>query len=118
MNEFEFKLEPGKKLNKQETYIEKEPIISVIVPFFNSKNYIEQTITSILNQTFPYYEILIIDDGSKDKGALEKLEKIKKLDSRIKVFHKENEGLAATRDFGAAKSSNSCKYLMFLDDDD
>lgn len=118
MNEFEFKLEPGKKLNKQETYIEKEPIISVIVPFFNSKNYIEQTITSILNQTFPYYEILIIDDGSKDKGALEKLEKIKKLDSRIKVFHKENEGLAATRDFGAAKSSNSCKYLMFIDDDD
>lgn len=118
MNEFEFKLEPGKKLNKQETYIEKEPIISVIVPFFNSKNYIEQTITSILNQTFPYYEILIIDDGSKDKGALEKLEKIKKIDSRIKVFHKENEGLAATRDFGAAKSSNSCKYLMFLDDDD
>ncbi len=118
MNEFEFKLEPGKKLNKQETYIEKEPIISVIVPFFNSKNYIEQTITSILNQTFPYYEILIIDDGSKDKGALEKLEKIKKLDSRIKVFHKENEGLAATRDFGTAKSSNSCKYLMFLDDDD
>ena len=118
MNEFEFKLEPGKKLNKQETYIEKEPIISVIVPFFNSKNYIEQTITSKLNQTFPYYEILIIDDGSKDKGALEKLEKIKKLDSRIKVFHKENEGLAATRDFGAAKSSNSCKYLMFLDDDD
>ncbi len=118
MNEFEFKLEPGKKLNKQETYIEKEPIISVIVPFFNSKNYIEQTITSILNQTFPYYEILIIDDGSKDKGALEKLEKIKKLDIRIKVFHKENEGLAATRDFGAAKSSNSCKYLMFLDDDD
>lgn len=88
------------------------------MPFFNSKNYIEQTITSILNQTFPYYEILIIDDGSKDKGALEKLEKIKKLDSRIKVFHKENEGLAATRDFGAAKSSNSCKYLMFLDDDD
>ena len=49
---------------------------------------------------------------------MEKLEKIKKLDSRIKVFHKENEGLAATRDFGAAKSSNSCKYLMFLDDDD
>ena len=118
MNEFEFKLEPGKKLNKQKTYIEKEPIISVIVPFFNSKNYIEQTITSILNQTFPYYEILIIDDGSKDQESLEKLEEIKKLDSRIKIFHKENEGLAATRDFGAAKSSKSCKYLMFLDDDD
>ena len=118
MNEFKFELEPGKKINKQEKYKKQEPIISVIVPFFNSKNYIEQTIISILNQTFPFYEILIIDDGSKDEGALEKLEEIKKLDDRIKIFHKENEGLAATRDFGASKSSNSCKYLMFIDDDD
>ena len=118
MNEFKFELEPGKKINKQEKYKKQEPIISVIVPFFNSKNYIEQTIISILNQTFPFYEILIIDDGSKDEGALEKLEEIKKMDDRIKIFHKENEGLAATRDFGASKSSNSCKYLMFIDDDD
>lgn len=118
MNEFEFKLEPGKKINKQPEYIEKQPIISVIVPFYNSKKYIEQTIISVLNQTFPYYEILIIDDGSNDKESLEKLEEIKKIDKRIKIFHKENEGLAATRDFGASKSSESCKYLMFLDDDD
>ncbi len=118
MSEFEFKLEPGKNINKQVKYIEREPVISVIVPFFNSKNYIEQTITSVLNQTFPYYEILIIDDGSTDKKSLEKLDEIEKIDNRIKVFHKENEGLAATRDFGATKSSESCKYLMFLDDDD
>lgn len=118
MNEFKFELEPGKKINNQMEYIEKNPIISVIVPFYNSKKYIEQTIISILNQTFPYYEVLIIDDGSKDKESLEKLERVKKLDKRIKVFHKNNEGLAATRDFGAAKSSESCKYLMFIDDDD
>lgn len=118
MNEFKFELEPGKKINNQMEYIEKNPIISVIVPFYNSKKYIEQTIISILNQTFPYYEVLIIDDGSKDKESLEKLERVKKLDKRIKVFHKNNEGLAATRDFGAAKSSESCEYLMFIDDDD
>ena len=46
MNEFKFELEPGKKINKQEKYKKQEPIISVIVPFFNSKNYIEQTIMS------------------------------------------------------------------------
>lgn len=118
MNEFKFELEPGKKINNQMEYIEKNSIISVIVPFYNSKKYIEQTIISILNQTFPYYEVLIIDDGSKDKESLEKLERVKKLDKRIKVFHKNNEGLAATRDFGAAKSSESCEYLMFIDDDD
>lgn len=118
MVEFNFDLEPGKRRYNNLEYIEKEPIISVIVPFYNSKKYIEQTIISILNQTFPYYEILIIDDGSQDEESLKKLEEIKKIDKRIKVFHKKNEGLAATRDYGASKSSKSCKYLMFLDDDD
>ena len=116
--EFNFSLEPGIKKYDNKDYVEKEPIISVIIPFYNSKQYIEQTVKSVLNQTFPYYEILIIDDGSKDEKSLEKLEEIQKLDKRIKVFHKKNEGLAATRDFGASRSASSCKYLMFLDDDD
>ena len=116
--EFNFSIEPGVEKYDDRDYNEKEPVISVIIPFYNGKKYIEQTVISVLNQTFPYYEILIIDDGSKDKESLEKLEEIQKLYKRIKVFHKENEGLAATRDFGASKSSSSCKYLMFLDDDD
>ena len=116
--QFNFSLEPGIKKYVDRDYIDKDPIVSVIIPFYNSEKYIEQTVTSVLNQTFPYYEILIIDDGSKDEKSLEKLEEIQKLDERIKIFHKENEGLAATRDYGASKSSSSCKYLMFLDDDD
>ena len=118
MDEFNFSIEPGSKKYNNRDYVEKTPLISVVVPFFNSGKYIEQTINSVLNQTFPYYEILIIDDGSKDEESLKKLEEIEKLDKRIKVFHKKNEGLSATRDFGASKSSKSCKYLMFLDDDD
>lgn len=118
MKEFDFLLEPGKKLFNRRKYEEREPLISVIIPFYNSGKYIEQTITSILNQTFPYYEIIIVDDGSKDRKSLSKLIEIEKLDKRIKVFHKNNEGLAATRDFGAKKSSESAKYLMFIDDDD
>ena len=117
-NKFNFSMEPGIKKYNNRDYVEKNPIISVVVPFFNSYKYIEQTVISVLNQTFPYYEILIIDDGSKDEKSLKKLEEIQQLDKRIKIFHKENEGLAATRDFGASKSSSSCKYLMFLDDDD
>ena len=102
--EFNFSIEPGVEKYDDRDYNEKEPVISVIIPFYNGKKYIEQTVISVLNQTFPYYEILIIDDGSKDKESLEKLEEIQKLDKRIKVFHKENEGLAATRDFGANPS--------------
>lgn len=118
MKEFNFKLEPGRKLYNNREYVENFPLISVIVPFYNSEKFIEQTIKSILNQTFPSYEILIIDDGSTNKMALEKLEQIKELDKRIKVFHKQNEGLATTRDYGASKSDEHAKYLMFIDDDD
>ena len=118
MKEFNFKLEPGRKLYNNREYVETFPLISVIVPFYNSEKFIEQTIKSILNQTFPSYEILIIDDGSTNKMALEKLEQIKELDKRIKVFHKQNEGLATTRDYGASKSDEHARYLMFIDDDD
>lgn len=118
MREFNFKLEPGRKLYNNREYVETFPLISVIVPFYNSEKFIEQTIKSILNQTFPCYEILIIDDGSTNKMALEKLEQIKELDKRIKVFHKQNEGLATTRDYGASKSDEHARYLMFIDDDD
>ena len=118
INLFDFKMQPGTVLKKQKQYIEKEPVISVIIPFYNDKKYIEQSINCVLNQTFPYYEIIIVDDGSKDEESLKKLEEIERIDKRIKVFHKENEGVAATRDFGANKSANSAKYLFFLDSDD
>ena len=116
-NNFNFKLEPGKKIEKV-NYKPKSPEISVIVPFYNDEKYIEQTVNCILNQTYPYFELLIIDDGSKDENSLKKLEEIKKIDNRIKVFHKKNEGLAATRDYGAGKASEETKYFMFLDSDD
>ncbi len=115
--DFNFSLEPGKKLNIK-NYQMDEPVVSVVIPFYYDKEYIEQSVNSILNQTYPYYEILIIDDGTKDEEHLKKLEEIEKLDKRIKVFHKENEGLSATRDYGASKACNSSKYLMFIDSDD
>ena len=119
MNDFyNFSLEPGKIKEKSRDYMEENPIISVIMPFYNDKKYIRQSVISVLNQTFPYYEILIIDDGSKDEESIKELEEVEKLDKRIKVFHKENEGLAMTRDFGAEKSAETVKYLMFLYSDD
>ena len=84
MKEFNFKLEPGRKLYNNREYVETFPLISVIVPFIIAKKFIEQTIKSILNQTFPCYEILIIDDGSTNKMALEKLEQIKRIRQKNK----------------------------------
>ena len=115
---FDFSKEPGKDLNILEYDTKIEPIISIITPFYNDGKYIRQCVNSVLTQTFPNFELLIIDDGSKDEESLRELEKVTKLDSRIKVFHKQNEGLAATRDYGALRSSKSSKYLCFLDSDD
>lgn len=117
MINFNFELEPGKNLEKM-SYEPKPPEVSVIVPFYNDGKYIEQTVNCILNQTYPYFELLIIDDGSTDKESLKKLEEIEKIDSRIKVFHKQNEGLAATRDYGASVATDTTKYYLFLDSDD
>ena len=114
---FDYTLEPGLNLSKLD-YEFGSPTISIIVPFYNDKMYIEQTIYSLLNQTYPCFEILIIDDGSTDKESLEKLDDILKLDKRIKVYHKENGGLASTRDYGALKATKSTKYFCFIDSDD
>ena len=86
--EYDFSLEPGKKKESNRNYKDKNPVISVVIPFYNDKDYIKQSVNSILNQTFPYYEILIIDDGSKDESSLEKLKEVETSDKRIKVFIK------------------------------
>ena len=96
-----------------------EPIISIITPFFNAEEYIEETAKSVLSQTFSNFEWIIVDDGSS-KEAKGKLNEIEKLDKRIKVFSYSNEpkGPAQARDFGIRNSAKSAKYIVFLDADD
>ena len=117
--DFDYELEPGKILEKQyfENDIQK-PIISIIMPYYNDEMHIEQTINSVLNQTFPLYEIIIVDDGSTDEKSIKKLDEIEKKDSRIKVFHKKNEGASVARDYAATKAYEKSKYFVFLDSDD
>jgi len=116
--DFDFSLEPGKTLNKINFENEDKIVVSIVMPFYNDKKYFKQAVTSVLNQTYPYYEVLIIDDGSTDEEALKELEEFSQIDKRIKVFHKENAGPAAARDYGAEQSSKDAKYLFFLDSDD
>ena len=94
------------------------PVVSIITPFYNSFMYFNETVTSVLAQSFPWFEWIIVDDGSSDEKSLNCLKEVEKMDDRIRVFHKKNEGLAATRDFGAKQADKNTKYLLFLDDDD
>ncbi len=98
---------------------ELEPIISIITPYYNAEEYIEEAARSVLAQTFTNFEWIIVDDGSS-KQAKEKLKYIEKLDKRIRIFYNSNEqkGPAQTRDFGIRNSAKSSKYIIFLDADD
>lgn len=116
--DIDYSLIPGRKNTDNHIYEKKSAVISIITPYFNVNKYIEDTAKSVLKQTFPYFEWIIIDDGSTDPKAVEELEKIKKMDTRIKIFHKKNEGPAVARDFGAEKAAKTSKYLLFLDADD
>ena len=95
------------------------PVISIITPYFNGQDYIEETAKSVLRQTFSNFEWIIVDDGSSKEGK-EKLQQIEKMDSRIKVFTNSysSRGPAQTRDFGIRNSAKSSKYIVFLDADD
>ena len=116
---FDFKAQPNMqnycKLTEIDNFV---PQVSIITPFYNSGEYILDTAKCVLNQSFPWFEWIIIDDGSTDEKSLKILEKLKKTDKRIKIFHKSNSGLASTRDYGCEKSNKLTKYFLFLDDDD
>ena len=75
------------------------PKISVIVPVYNAERYLHRCIDSILAQTFTDFEVLLIDDGSKDKSG-EICDEYAKKDIRVKVFHKENGGGSSARQYG------------------
>lgn len=86
---------------------------SVIIPLYNKENFIENTIQSILDQTFQDFEIIIVNDGSTDKSE-EKLLHFK--DSRIHYFTKKNEGVSTARNYGIEKAN--ADFITFLDADD
>ena len=118
-NKFNFNYTPGRTREFNREVINKhEPIVSIITAFYNGGKYLSQTANSILNQTFPYWEWIIVDDGSTNEESLKIIESIEKQDNRIHVIHKENGGVADTRDFGAKRCNKNSKYLMFLDEDD
>lgn len=93
----------------------KEPLISVIVPIYNVEQYLERCVNSITSQTYKNLEIILVDDGSPDNCPAI-CDNLAKLDNRIKVFHKSNGGLMAAWIDGV-KISNG-EFISFVDSDD
>ncbi|WP_427813647.1 glycosyltransferase family 2 protein [Enterococcus sp. 22-H-5-01] len=93
----------------------KEYLISVIVPVYNVDNYLEKCINSLLLQTFKNMEIILVNDGSTDKSSFI-CDDYSNKDSRIKVIHKDNGGLSDARNVGIDYATG--KYITFIDSDD
>lgn len=91
------------------------PLISIIIPIFNSQYTLERCISSVINQTYSNWELFLIDDGSKD-GSWEICKTYADLDSRIHAFTKDNGGVSSARNVGLKKVNG--EYLTFIDSDD
>lgn len=91
------------------------PIISVIVPVYNSEKYLHRCIDSILAQSFTDFELLLIDDGSSDRSG-EICNGYAQKDSRVRVFHKSNGGVSSARNMGLDNAKG--EWITFVDSDD
>lgn len=90
-------------------------LVSVIIPVYNVEKYLARCIQSVCGQSYQGLEIILVDDGSKDKSGVI-CDEYAERDGRIKVIHKENGGLGDARNAGVEKAEG--KYLLFVDSDD
>ncbi|MCR5704433.1 MAG: glycosyltransferase, partial [Eubacterium sp.] len=95
--------------------MEKNKKVSIIVPVYNVEKYLPTCIDSLVNQSYQNLEIILVDDGSKDRSG-EICDEYARQDQRIIVIHKENGGLSDARNAGIDKASGD--YLAFIDSDD
>ncbi|HEX7905858.1 MAG TPA: glycosyltransferase [Chitinophagaceae bacterium] len=92
-----------------------DELLSVVIPYYNMGDYIEECVRSVVRSDYLHKEIIIINDGSTDSKSIAALSQVEKK-YPVSVYHKKNEGLSITRNFGAGKATG--KYMAFLDADD
>ena len=91
------------------------PYISVIIPVYNAEATLNKCVDSVLGQQFPDFEVILVDDGSKD-GSFQICEEYARKDSRVIVIHKENGGVSSARNRGLEIAKG--KWVTFVDSDD
>lgn len=90
-------------------------LVSIVIPVYNTKYYLEECVQSVTTQMYQNLEILLVDDGSTD-GSSDLCDELSERDRRIRVIHKSNGGAATARNMGIEMATG--KYIMFLDSDD
>ena len=93
----------------------KRELVSVVIPVYNTERFLKKCIQSVTEQSYPFLEILVIDDGSTD-GSPRLLQELEEADKRIRVIRQRNAGVAAARNKGIELASG--KYITFVDSDD
>lgn len=91
------------------------PLITIVIPVYNSGEFLDKCIASVLNQSYKNIEICIIDDGSTDNSR-DKCDKYCRYNQNIKVLHKKNEGVSIARNCGIENASG--EWIVFVDSDD
>ncbi|WP_175490472.1 glycosyltransferase [Pelosinus propionicus] len=115
--QFNYQQQPGRTLINRNLIIDdKEPLMTIITPYYNAGKFIRQTANCVFNQTFPYYEWIIVNDGSTNKEDVDVLDLLVQEDSRVKVFHKENGGPGSGRNMAIRESTTG--LIVILDADD
>ena len=92
------------------------PALSIIVPVYNVEKYLAQCLDSLLNQTYRDFEVLIVNDGTKDSSAQIAMDYVKKDSDHFMLLNKENGGLSDARNYALPYAKG--KYITFLDSDD
>lgn len=104
-----------RELTKVRTELRIGPLVSIIMPVYNSESFLRESIDSILGQTYWNIELICVNDGSKDKSA-DILHQYELADPRVVVIDKENSGAGKTRNLGMKYANGS--YMCFVDSDD
>jgi glycosyltransferase involved in cell wall biosynthesis len=92
-----------------------KPIVSIIIPVYNGEKYIDNCMDRVLNQTYSYLEVILVDDGSTDSsGSI--CDEYAQGDARVKVYHQKNGGASAAKNKGILNARG--KYVVFVDIDD
>lgn len=92
-----------------------KPLVSIIMPVYNVEAYVAKAITSVLDQSYPNFELLVVNDGTPD-NSVAIIEKFCQQDDRVQLLHKENGGLSDARNFGLPKVKGDFVYFMDSDD--
>lgn len=114
--EFNYEWQPGLTRMERGLVTDGKPEVTIVTPFYNGAKTFEQTFNCVVNQTFPWFEWIIVNDGSTRKEDVAFAEQLAATDPRVRVVHKENGGISTARNYGMRFSTT--EYAVFLDCDD